>query len=141
MKQFILLLGIVFGVNVLLTAQIKRQYVNEGKNDRKEVVKEEGTNDMQILAENFADAKPGEVIRISTEKSKPKKEPKAKKEKVVVKEKKKDPPKPKVQKKRKAPTQKRTSKSRKKRSRKKVFFKKKKRKRVSKRKKYSCFQF
>ncbi len=150
-------LKLLFGCILMLCcfmssfAQTKIKKMEEDENyGRTNVVKEEGINDYQILDEQFADADVGKIVRIGIEKPpkdkpvkekiekpkppKPEPKPEVKKDKPVAK------PAPKV----KDNTTVRTTSSvgaRKSRTKRIGFFKLKKRRKVSKRKKYSCYQF
>ena len=54
--------------------RVKRMEQDRKFNNRTNVVKEEGVDDYMILDEQFADAKPGQVVRINIEKVREKKE-------------------------------------------------------------------
>lgn len=90
----ILLLLLFWGIALSITTaqtSIKRMEQDSKFDNRTNVVKEEGIDDLTILNEQFSDARPGQVVRINIEKIREKK-PKE------VKEKKQREVKPKVEK-------------------------------------------
>jgi len=151
MKHFAFTICLLF-IWQLTTAQVKRQYEDGKQNDRTVVVKEDGSNDYDILESQFNDVAVGKVIRITMEKPpKPKpekksrvivKKPKVEKEKIEVVEKPAPVEKKITVKRTRSVSSVSSSSSGKKKKRSRYSKRKKqKRKRYSSRKKYSCYSF